>query len=232
MIDGSKIDKRHHQYGLSCLLSNYAVASNYFTGIDIDEYFVDYLKEFEKDFLDMSYFSASFDLALWTTISQFHMVVNNSYDRLLANNFVHAYASIIKDHYHIVCQVKGCSFAPPNIPGLEFMKLLQENSTQYSYQRTNSACKLELYEFKKDESKIKLNQELNSMLQNEECVLNVFSDESLSPLIKRHSHTIYKDMLTGIILFHNTNSPIRDEELNDDWMSLVGEGQVLKYTRK
>lgn len=226
MIDGSKINKQHQQYGKSCLLSNYAVASNYFTGIDIDEYFIDYLKEFEKDFLNMSFICSSFDIMFNAAISQFEQVVKSNYSYFISKSFIQMNAPIIISHYHIICQAKGCSFAPVGIPGLKFMMLLQENSKQHSFQRAKSVIILELYDYKDDATKKQLNQDLNSMLDNEECIMNVFSTRH------GHSFTIYKDNRTNKLFVHNTNQPSMDTPLPIDWMSSFDYGEILKYVRK
>ena len=227
MIDGKRIDKKHNQNKKpTCLMSNYAVASNYFTGIDIEEYFIDYLKEFENDFLDMSFFSPYFDITLFMMKARFEQVMKSNYNALVSQNFLELYAERVVNHYHIICQSKGCSFAPVKIPGLQFMKLLQENSKQHSYQCANEIIRLELYDFKNDVTKKQMNQNLNSMLNDEECILNVFSNKH------RHSFTIYKDENAKEIMVHDTNMPDQDSPMPSDWMLSFDDGEVLKYVRK
>jgi len=232
MIDRDRINITHRQFTDSCLLSNYAVASNYCTNIEIIYYFIDYLREFENDFLDLSIFDNPNNTTLFHMRNQFELLVNNNYELNMTKNFIDRYSRILVTHLHIICRSSGCHFTESGIPGLEFIKKLHLYSDQNSYKSTRNIIDLNLYSFSDNNQKYQLNNVINTELHEKECIINVFTNHSTQPFIDMHSYTIYKDKETETIFIHDTRRPHNDREIPENWINFFESGQVLKYLPK
>ena len=247
MIDKNRINNTHKQFHDSCLLSNYAVACNYFTRIEVENYFMDYLKEFEDDFMNLTIFHNPknnqyirdnigdynrFQIDIKNMKNHFLCVAHKNFDLTETIEFLRIYSTIIVFHLHTICVSSGCNFTKNNIPGLEFIQKFHSYSEQINISNSREIIDTQLYNFKNENNKMQLNDEINDELHNKECVINVFTNHSNNGFLNMHSYTIYKDIKTKKIYIHDTNRPDRDSEVSEKWISNFESGQILKYLPK
>lgn len=240
MINKKRINNVHKQYFNSCLLSNYAVACNYYTNIEIEQFFIDYLKKYKSDFLDLKIFNCS-NNSMSIMSNEFKSIIDSNFEISKTKRFIKTYEIYLYDHLIKTCQ----NNKPYPFHGLEFIEYLHVTCAEMSFSDSRDKINLYYYRFNEDDNvllyfeygsnkpKDKLNKiTLNNEIQNKECILNIYSNITNELFKNGHSHTIYCDKGSNNIFLHDTNLPNSDKVISHDWIDYFTKGQVLKYLPK
>lgn len=129
MVDSAKIC-RFSQSTESCVLASYAIAANYFVGIEIKKVFDDYCRHYGINNFNMHKYLFRTSPIKHEKLSEF------AYD----------------SHFHDACKNSGMS-------GLEFIKNLHDHSTHTSFLRSRGIFALLYYSDKKLHQHFKFIQE-------------------------------------------------------------------------
>jgi len=243
MIIKQDLDKIHSTYSDTCLMSNYAVCCNYFTGIDINDYFADYISEFDDDFSDPTNFFNNPYLQRILTLKGFSSHYNSSFQNFLIDYnqykssnstiglIMNNYGSIFTAHYHVSTYNGYIPYnADPgmDIGGFPFVKLLHDNVSQQSFIQSRklveviNLTKNEHGIFPKNNLGIVDTKGLMYYIKKNPVIINAFKSQ--------HSYTIYYDLQSHSFWVHDTNSPMIDIPISGNWLSNYGD--ILLYKLK
>lgn len=234
MVRKENINITHKTYWNTCMMSNYAVCCNYFTGKDVDTYFDDYFLEFEKDFANpLSFFGAkSKNNSLHSEFathynSQFKDFIKDYKEylsgRIDISIIMEEYGSVFTYHFHLRTQPNYIPYKKDQSKeegGYQFLKLLHDNIDQPNFKESREKVNVFFIEriqtggcFRQNDLGFLDSDELVEYVRNEEVLINAYDSNH------SHSLTIYCDLNTKSFFVHNTNEPNDDKLLPDYWVN-------------
>ncbi|MCB2222128.1 MAG: hypothetical protein KQI35_17225 [Bacteroidetes bacterium] len=248
MISYSDIENSHKQFYNSCLLSNYAIACNYFTKIPVLNFFVDYFEEFDYDFSDpITYFDnprvnnfliTAFGVHFFSNFNAFikdyasYKAKNISIADLLSR-----YGPIFHTHF-IMKSYKGMTL--PNevlksdITGYSLILKLHDNIDKPAFLKSRNTCNIHFLG-----EKNKIISSKNSTLFASNNISELYMYLTINPALInifdtkiQHSLTIYCEEGTKQFILRDTNVPNHKFYLPYDWIGQFQNGEILLFENK
>lgn len=227
MIDKTKVSRKI-QYTDTCILFNYAIVGNYFTGKHIVDYFIDYMKHYENDFRNTE---KNYICRMYNSLEQ------SNFDRDLLESYLSGKANKYAKYFHHHL-LDTCRNRYENIPGLRLISKLHYTSSKSSFIESRNKFRAEFIIIN-GADKYVLQKLINEKLRRQVALANIYVDELEKEEVHgisrknfkfqcNHSHTVFCD--SNAFYLRNTNN---NElfSIQQNWLLITKRGNILVYTR-